>query len=531
MTGECDRPTLDAGSPAELAPHAAFLDAGASPDAAMLTADQQLQCIIEHTSDIIGIVDARGRLQFHSPSAERMLGYEPAMLHGRSVVELLHEADLQRAEDFFIQQVAPGAVTRTVDLRIRHHDGSWRWFSIAASPMTRPGHRPLIVINGRDVTQRRFLEAQLEQANRLNSLGRLAATVAHEFNNVLMGIQPFADLMQRPNVTPEMIAKSARYIAGSVARGKRVALDILRFTNPATPSLDAVHVRGWWQRLAPEIGASLGDNIRLTVSLDEKLFIRADPLQLSQVFTNVINNARDAMPKGGLLTVSARVCEPGASFSFGVLPPSRQYVHFAVADTGSGIPENIRSLVFDPLFTTKENGGTGLGLAVTHQVVRAHEGHVFVESDLGRGTTFHIFIPTAEPSALLHSAEPDGESLISCDRILIVDGERAAGQKVGRLLRGKGIAVLVAASGVEAITACRALRPQLAVVDIRLPDADGVEVARRLRNELPDILILFAIGAGQAEAAGDERTASIQKPFDVEALTAAIALLDERSTR
>jgi two-component system cell cycle sensor histidine kinase/response regulator CckA len=398
MSGTSEPVTCAVGSPVELIPRSSFPAAVARRDDAALTVDQQLRCIIEHTSDIIGIVDGQGRLQFHSPSAERLLGYAPAMLHGRPVAELLHHADLQRASEFFAQQLTPGAVTRTVDLRIRHSDGSWLWFSIAATPMTRTGERGSIVINGRDVTQKRLLEAQLEQANRLNSLGRLAATVAHEFNNVLMGIQPFADLIQRPNVTTEMIAKSARYIAGSVARGKRVALDILRFTNPATPTLDLVHVQVWWEQLAPEIEATLGDHIRLTVSVDPTLFIRADPLQLSQVFANVINNARDAMPKGGDLEISARRFDAEASFPFGVLPPSRGYVHFAVTDTGSGIPDNIRGLVFDPLFTTKENGGTGLGLAVTHQVLRAHHGHVFVESELGRGTTFHIFIPSAETS-------------------------------------------------------------------------------------------------------------------------------------
>jgi two-component system cell cycle sensor histidine kinase/response regulator CckA len=252
-----------------------------------------------------------------------------------------------------------------------------------------------------------LLEAQLEQAHRLNSLGKLAATVAHEFNNVLMGIQPFADLMKRPNVSHEMLANGARHIANSIARGKRVALDILRFTNPATPSLESIDVAEWWQQLAPEMCVTLGDHITLTSTFAAPLAIHGDAVQLAQVFTNLVSNARDAMPDGGSLRVSARRGRPGESFAVGVVPHPERFVYFTFEDTGIGMTENVLAHAFDPLFTTKPSGSTGLGLAVAHQTMQAHGGHIFVESTSGVGTTFHLFIPAAEAGDAIPANEPD----------------------------------------------------------------------------------------------------------------------------
>ncbi len=367
--------------------------------------ERQLRTIVDNASDIIGIVDPSGLLQFHSPSAERTLGYGFEELNGRSFYELVHEDDFVRAKEFFEKQFSlPDQPRRTIDLRVRHRDGSWRLVSMVASPVVWSGSNASIILNARDITERKLLIAQLEQANRLNSLGKLAATVAHEFNNVLMGIQPFADLMKRPDITPDLVAKGARHIANSVARGKRVALDILRFTNPANPMFEPVDVADWWKKLAPEMRASAGDNIELTASFSGPLTILADGSQLSQVFANLISNARHAMPRGGRLRILARQARPGESFPFGVVPNPERFVYFIIEDTGCGMPENVLRHAFEPLFTTKTNGGTGIGLAVTHQLVCAHGGYVFAESKPGIGSAFHLFFPVAEGTVNLAEA-------------------------------------------------------------------------------------------------------------------------------
>jgi two-component system cell cycle sensor histidine kinase/response regulator CckA len=494
---------------------------------ALRASERQLRLIIENASDIIGIIDGAGRLQFHSPSTERLLGYPPEALAGRQLSELVDAEDVDRTNEFFEEQSSPDAPVRTIDVRVRHADGSCRWFSIIASSVVRSGKATSTIINARDITDRMLLEAQLEQANRLNSLGRLAATVAHEFNNVLMGIQPFADLMQRPGVPPEAIAKGASHITSSILRGKRVALDILRFTNPAEPAFGPVDVVEWWQQLEPEMKASIGNSIELTVSFAQPLAVLADAAQLSQVFSNLISNARHAMPRGGTLTISGRRGRPGESFAFGLVPNAERFVYITVQDSGTGMTAAVLQHAFDPLFTTKQNGGTGLGLAVAHQAVKAHGGHIFVESQPGSGSTFHVFLPATDLTATSQAAAIQAEQ--PSGRILIVDDEPYIGEGLAELLRDSASAVEVAATGIAAVTLARTFRPELAIVDIRLPDIDGFEVLKRLRADNPEMKVLFASGHGAPDAAAyvDRRTGFIQKPFTIDALMVAIAALDE----
>lgn len=227
------------------------------------------------------------------------------------------------------------------------------------------------------------VESQLEQADRVASLGRVAATVAHEFNNVLMGIQPFAELLERPNLSNETLTKCAQHIRNSVQRGKAVALEILRFTQPSAPERKALRVNDWLDCLLPEIEAQCDNSTSLQVELPAvSPVIWADAGQLAQVITNLTNNARDAMPLGGTLTIRVGVSET-----------QEQFVQISVIDTGTGIPPEVMKHIFEPLFTTKKNCGTGLGLAVTHQIVQQHGGIIFAESELGSGTAFHIFLP------------------------------------------------------------------------------------------------------------------------------------------
>ncbi|HEY2323294.1 MAG TPA: ATP-binding protein, partial [Thermoanaerobaculia bacterium] len=209
------------------------------------------------------------------------------------------------------------------------------------------------------------------------------ATVAHEFNNVLMGIQPFAELLERPNISNETLTKCARHIRNSVQRGKAVALEILRFTQPSAPQRKALALDEWLEGLLPEIEAQCENKITIVTELPPgPLVVMADPSQMAQVITNLTNNARDAMPRGGTLTI--RISEPETE---------REFVQISVIDDGTGITPDVMAHIFEPLFTTKQCGGTGLGLAVAHQIVQRHGGAIFAESEAGAGTAFHILLP------------------------------------------------------------------------------------------------------------------------------------------
>ena len=484
--------------------------------------------IFENAPDIIGVIDPAGRIRYHSPSAERILGYDSGELNGMLLLDLIHEHDADRAREFFARQISEPTAAYTTELRLRRRDGSWRSFEVATTNVVRGFRVDSIVVNARDVTDRRLLEAQLEQANRLNSLGRLSATVAHEFNNVLMGMQPFAELLERPDLSVEMARRCGRHIAGSIQRGKSVALDLLRFTQPAAPNLKRLHLAEWWRRLAPEIEALCGNSIAIQVALPEPSpCALADAAQLAQVINNLTNNARDAMPKGGRLTITIREPRAGEVFPFGIIASPETFIQISCSDTGSGIPMAVMPHLFEPLFTTKQNGGTGLGLAVAHQVVSRHGGSIFVESEAGAGTTFHVFIPRFAGPCEAAAEEPAPERPVQARRLLIVDDEEVIVGGVSELLTSEGFEVHAVSNGADAGPAVARVKPDIVLLDIGLPDVDGVTVGRKLRGEHPDLPIIFSTGHGDERVAlMDRGMRLLRKPFEMKTLLDTIADLE-----
>lgn len=488
--------------------------------------EEYYRSIIENASDVICVLDPIGVIRYHSPSMERSLELSPAQLTGSQLLDHVHPEDSPRIAEFIMRQSSGAADGTTIRVRLRGRSGSCRSFEMIAKNLMRDGTVDSIVINARDVTDREQLERQLEQATRVASLGRLAATVAHEFNNVLMGIQPFADLLRRPDRTPSMLEKCSTHIANSIQRGKRVAQDILRFTQPAKPVLTRLHLANWWRKLEPEIQAQVGNHISFTAQFPEDVEVLADSSQLAQVFSNLVSNARDAMPKAGRLAITVRLPGRNESFAFGTVIEPSAMVQISVADSGSGIPPAIIGHVFDPLFTTKESGGTGLGLAVAHQVITRHGGSIFVESELGTGTTFHLFLPRAAPGA---ASEPEraAPGTVRTRKVLIVDDEEGIVQGIADLLATEGIVSRAVITGGAAAAAVEEFEPELVLLDVGLPDLSGYEVARRLRAIHAQLPIIFTTGHGDRERIDvDPYSCFLQKPFDFDALLTAIAKLE-----
>jgi PAS domain S-box-containing protein len=501
---------------------------------AVRRSEEHFRSIIENASDIIAIIEPDGQVRYQSPSVERVLGHPPKALVGMPFVELVHPEDVDRAEEFLAAQIADPAEVRSIELRKRHSNGSWRSFEILARNLVKEGVVSAIVTNARDVTERRLLEAQLIQANRLASLGRLAATVAHEFNNVLMGMQPFAELMQRPGAAPAVIARGASHIANSIQRGKRIALDILRFTQPAEPVTATMSLADWWADFLPEAEGIVGNSIRIVSDVPEGLFVVADRGQLSQVLANLVANARDAMPGGGHLTVRTTEPPAGALFPFGVVAHPEWFVQISVGDTGCGISPQAMNSVFEPLFTTKQNGGTGLGLAVAHQVLTQHRGYIFVESEPRLGTTFHLFLPKGAPPIPMERGEAVERRAIQARKLLIIDDEPLIVEGVRVLMESEGFEVESIGRGAGAVDAVTRFRPDFVLLDFGLPDMDGMEVCSRIRKMDPQLAVIFATGHGDRrvlfDGLRDSRTRFLQKPFEVSLLLEMMAELD-RSDR
>ncbi|MEO8036022.1 MAG: ATP-binding protein, partial [Acidobacteriota bacterium] len=271
--------------------------------------------------------------------------------------------------------------------------GDLRLVGWSASPIIRKGAVELIIISAADLTERRLLEQQLEQQRRIGSLGMVAARITHEFNNILMSIKPWAEIIAR-NTRPERHASAAAQIQRAVERGRSITNEILRFATPAPPEPRPLDLKLLLEEIVRALLPVVGPSI--TLELDHSQappLILGDHNEFQSLFTNLLFNARDAMPDGGRIQLQAEVCCQ-RTFAFGVVPDHGRFAHIRISDTGVGMTPEVLARVFEPLFTTKK-AGTGLGLAIARQTVLKYGGHVFVESIPGAGTTFHLMLPIA----------------------------------------------------------------------------------------------------------------------------------------
>lgn len=376
-----------------------------------------------------------------------------------------------------------------------------------------------------DVTERRQLETRLLQAERVSSLGRLAASVAHEFNNVLMGIQPFVDLLNRRSGADPTVALAAPRIAEAVARGKRITQEMLRFTRIGEPTRTTIDVSGWLQEFEPELAQLAGPRVKVTIETAPSLMMAADGHQLRQVFANLIVNAQHAMPEGGEVVIRAMpdmLRDRNERLS--------EAVHFTISDNGIGMPEETLRYIFEPLFTTRRFGGTGLGLAVAAQVVQQHKGHIYAESTEGKGSTFHILIPAAQAPKTIAAPETAVETprqgpAREGTRVTLVEDDESVGAGLSTILDLEGIAVDWVRLGLDAVGRIDTNHPDAVILDLGLPDIDGLEVYREIAKRWPALPVIFSTGHGDErmlQPVLNAHVAYIQKPYEMQTLMDAL---------
>lgn len=250
-----------------------------------------------------------------------------------------------------------------------------------------------------DITDRKILEMDAERGRRIDSLGAVAATIAHEFRNVLMSILPFGEALAR--CPDEAVRKASGHILQAVQRGRTITEEIVRYTRPVEPAFETIALGQWLEAMAVELRGHVPKAVVLQIDCpSETLFIRGDAQQLGQVLVNLVINAKDAMPAGGNIRIIVRRCFSGDKLHFGALPTLDRYAHVEVRDSGTGMDADTLRRVFEPMFTTKRHG-TGLGLAVVYQLVTRSGGHVSVESAPGVGTVFHLLLPMTWPEAVV----------------------------------------------------------------------------------------------------------------------------------
>jgi PAS domain S-box-containing protein len=356
--------------------------------------------ILEAAHDAIITIDQRLNIREFNPAAEQMFGYARNDILGRNVELLLPRADREPQRIAFSRYLTNGdgpLARRRLELAGLKADGTE--FPVELT-VARIGADSRAIITGfvRDITERRLLEEQLRQSQKLEAIGRLAGGVAHDFNNILMSIMGAADLLLMQIAKDDVARDEATEIKRSVQRGASLTRQLLAFsrrqaTRPQLLSMSDI-VGGMDTMLRRLIGPEIDFEI---VCPPEQIKVRADPSQIEQVVLNLVINSRDAMPDGGRLTVKVEHVELDEDEAVALVEGrAGQYARLSVSDTGTGIDEQTRAKLFEPFFTTKEQGkGTGLGLSIVYGIVKQSGGYITVISEPGRGATFVIHLPAA----------------------------------------------------------------------------------------------------------------------------------------
>ncbi|HEY0787943.1 MAG TPA: PAS domain S-box protein, partial [Thermoanaerobaculia bacterium] len=372
---------------------------------------RQVRLLLASTGAGLFTVDLDGRCTLINRAACESLGYSEKEIVGRPIREVLYggRAKVPAEATSAIESANAGEATKLYNQRFNRRDGSTLPVDLTVSPIVEDG-----IVIGRavsfvDVSDRMRLEQQLEEAKRLSSLGRLAASIAHEINNVLMGILPFAEIVTRSK--EQTFRNAGEQIRQSVQRGRGVTQEILRFARDEAPHRHVFEGRTWFRSIAGELQEIAGRQAWSLKLPDQPFHLNADPSQLAQVLINLVANARDAVdPASGRIEVSVTLANPGTTFSFGALPQrGHRWVAIRVTDNGAGMDADTLAHLFEPFFT-KKRGGTGLGLPIAYKIVAAHEGLLFVESAEGKGSSFFLFLSEADAPARESDAAIEEES-------------------------------------------------------------------------------------------------------------------------
>lgn len=476
-----------------------------------LRSEERFRALVEHASDMVSVMDVSGRYSYVSPSHERVLGWPPRALLGRSPAAFIHPDDLAQGSLALSEAIrTPGETFHPLPLRFRHANGSWCTLDLILTNLSGDPSVRGVVVNSRDVTEQETLAAQLRHAQRMEALGQLAGGIAHDFNNVLAAVTGFTQLALDQLRNDDTARDDLEEVLRAAERGAGVARQLLAFGRPvhgeAPRTLDMrTVVREVVRLLRSLIPASIAVELRLP---DQPTWVRGVRSQLDQVVMNLAVNARDAMPEGGTLTIALEVVGRA---------PGREMACLRVRDSGTGITPEDQARLFEPFFTTKPAGrGTGLGLSVVYGIVRHTGGQVTVDSAPGSGSTFNILLPLTGPAREEEREERTEErGEWRGATILLVEDEPAIRRSVRRLLERRGLHVLTAADGAVALELLEERDGNVDVVltDAAMPHLGGWPLARRIGSQWPSLPVVLMSGHEGGDTDRAPIAAYLEKPF------------------
>jgi len=482
--------------------------------------------IVDTISDVVIVTNVDGDVIDWNPAAERIFGYPKAEIVGRP----LHL--LSAAED------VPELVRKLRDAFKQH--GRWagelpyirkdRSYGVAdvivAVQRDANGRASSIISVSRDVTERKRLEAQLQQSQKMEAVGRLAGGIAHDFNNMLTAVKAYSEFLLEDLDPADARRTDVQEIAKAADRAASLTRQLLAFSRKQVLQPRPLDLNEVVVGMEKMLSRLIGEDLHIITRLDPDLkLVEADPSQIEQVIMNLTVNARDAMPDGGVLTIETRnVTLDHVDPAWGIEPGA--HATLAISDTGIGMDEAVRAQIFEPFFTTKPIGqGTGLGLSTVYGIVKQSGGHISVHTEPGHGSTFKVYLPHVDTSSTGPMLGPAMSRLPrGTETIVLVDDDEGVRAVARRILQRAGYTVLSAPDGVEAIRLIGESRGgvHLLVTDVVMPGLGGRDLVTHVRDTHPDLRVLFVSGYTEEGVRRhgmlNTESAFLEKPFTAERL-------------
>ena len=493
-----------------------------------------LELIFEKAPFIfLGIKPSDGTIVYVNPAFKEILGYELDEVKGRCVFDFIAPEELDKAIKC-CQIVCSGETKRNQELYWVTKNGKRRLIRSTCFLVKISDDEELVFTISRDITEIKRLEEQFLQAQKMEAVGRLAGGIAHDFNNLLTSLKSYLQLINLNLDNPEKVKQITSNMSTAINKAFALTQHLLTFSRRHHGKQEIIDLRQFLIEMRDFIERLVGEDIELSLVLPEKsLYVKANEGHLQQIMMNLVVNAKDAMPNGGLLEISLDTKVPDQILADKFSLPIRQYAVISVSDTGVGIPEEILPHIFDPFFTTKPNGkGTGLGLATVYSLVKQYQGHIFVSSEPGFGTVFTIYLPTVEPKAASERVEDSKSTSLpqGYETILFVEDEELVRQPVVELLRSLGYKVIEAQNGFEALEKLQRQPVDLIISDLVMPRMGGYELAERLKKVAPGIKIIFCSGYPKSSLPKfeNENVTFLPKPYSLQALAQKIREILEK---
>ncbi len=492
---------------------------------------RKLSRAVEQSADTVVVTDRQGIIEYVNPAFEALTGYHHDEMRGKTPRILKSGEQGPEIYQEMWKTILAGNVYRGI-LVNRKKNGEVYYVEESICPVRdAAGEITHFIANGRDLTERLRLEAQLLQSQKMDAIGNLAGGVAHDFNNLLTIITSYAELALDSVPHESSLESKIQEILLAARRAAELTRQLLAFSRKQPQALRVADLNQVIGRIATTLPRLIGEDIDFTFGRGDGIGrVRVDPMQVEQVLMNLAANARDAMPQGGHLrieTSDVRLDDDYVDRKPAVIPPGR-YALITVSDDGSGIPPEQLPHIFEPFYTTKPSGkGTGLGLATVYGIVKQNKGFIWAYSEPRMGTVFKIYLPCVEerhtPDELddirIESAPRGSETL------LLVEDEQAVRRATAEFLGLQGYTVLEAKDGVDALSVAKnhASTIHLVVTDVVMPNMSGGQMAKELAQLRPDAKLLFVSGyAGKTvldHKVVDLETNFLQKPYTLKQLS------------